>query len=145
MRLTYLYKTYLTFLVTLAKRFENCYGWIQRRHTSANIVCSLTIGDDTSVAIIDLMELSCCAGQQDKVSLGEWCLHNRITPNKASWLAKKVFDIPQNIYIYMCVCVCDMICQDNNWFQFIAPPPAEASEIVQQGALDYSEFSQGVG
>ena len=27
----------------------------------------------------------------------------------------------------------------------IAPPPAEASEIVQQGALDYSEFSQGVG
>ena len=26
-----------------------------------------------------------------------------------------------------------------------APPPAEASEIVQQGALDYSEFSQGVG
>ena len=30
-------------------------------------------------------------------------------------------------------------------YLFFAPPPAEASEIVQQGALDYSEFSQGVG
>ena len=27
----------------------------------------------------------------------------------------------------------------------IAPPPAEASEIVHQDALAYSEFSQGVG
>ena len=26
-----------------------------------------------------------------------------------------------------------------------APPPAEASEIVHQDALAYSEFSQGVG
>ena len=30
-------------------------------------------------------------------------------------------------------------------YSVFAPPPAEASEIVQQGALDYSEFSQGVG
>ena len=30
-------------------------------------------------------------------------------------------------------------------YLLFAPPPAEASEIVQQGALDYSEFSQGVG
>ena len=28
---------------------------------------------------------------------------------------------------------------------FVAPPPAEASEIVHQDALAYSEFSQGVG
>ena len=43
-----------------------------------------------------------------------------------------IFQALSRRYLVLCKC-------------FIAPPPAEASEIVQQGALDYSEFSQGVG
>ena len=40
----------------------------------------------------------------------------------------------------------DMVIVEKQLFRgLIAPPPAEASEIVHQDALAYSEFSQGVG